>query len=160
VEIAMPEPWYQNGLQFECTRCCACCTGGPGSVLVSDDEIAALAAHEGLSDAEFRASHTRTLRGGDVSLREKRGNDCVFFERGRGCAVYDLRPRQCRTWPFWRSVVSSPESWSEETRDCPGMDRGAHHAVEEIEQLATDDGTRGLRQRREAAAPVAAESAE
>jgi Fe-S-cluster containining protein len=140
----MPDPWFQSGLRFECTRCGACCTGGSGSVLVSDAEIAALAAHRGLSDAEFRASHTRTLRGGDVSLREKRNHDCVFFERGRGCSVYEHRPRQCRTWPFWRSVIARPETWSGAASDCPGINRGAHHEREEIERRSADDGTRGL----------------
>ena len=26
----MSEPWYQDGLQFRCTRCGNCCTGAPG----------------------------------------------------------------------------------------------------------------------------------
>ncbi len=39
-----PAPWYQDGLAFTCTQCGKCCTGDPGFVWVTDEEIAALAA--------------------------------------------------------------------------------------------------------------------
>ncbi len=136
-------PWYRSGLRFACQRCGNCCTGS-GSVRVSDAEIARLAARVGMSDAEFRAAYTRVLRGGDVSLRETRDKDCVFLERGRRCRVYSDRPRQCRSWPFWRSVIHSQERWQEEAVSCPGMDRGRHFSREEIEALAGDDGTSGV----------------
>ncbi len=36
-------PWYQDGLRFTCTMCGKCCTGDPGYVWVTDEELAALA---------------------------------------------------------------------------------------------------------------------
>src|SRR5207248_8895996 len=39
---APPGPWYQDGLAFTCTRCGKCCTGEPGFVWVTDDELAAI----------------------------------------------------------------------------------------------------------------------
>lgn len=129
----MAEPWYREGLRFACTRCGNCCRGA-GTVRVSDAEIAALARRLGLPDAEFRAIYTRRLRGGEVSLRERANRDCVFYEpREPGCRVYADRPRQCRSWPFWASVLHSPERWQEEAADCPGMNRGRLHTAEEIE---------------------------
>jgi Fe-S-cluster containining protein len=135
-------PWYVDGLRFGCTRCGNCCTGS-GTVRVDDDEIRALAGELGLPEHEFRAMYTRSLRGGEVSLREKRTKACVFHEPGTGCTVYAARPRQCRSWPFWRAVVHSPERWAEEAGECPGMNAGPLHAAETIAASASADGTSG-----------------
>jgi Fe-S-cluster containining protein len=136
-------PWYAEGLRFGCTRCGGCCVGA-GTVRVSDEEIAALAVHLGIGNAEFRAGYTRSLRGGEVSLREKPDEACIFYDSGSGCGVYEHRPRQCRSWPFWRAVVHSRERWDEESRDCPGMNQGERRAADDITRTATDDGTSGV----------------
>ena len=145
-------PWYRNGLRFACTQCGQCCGGGPGTIRVNEDEIAALAATLGLDDAAFRERYTRRLRGGDISLIERDNYDCVFYDRKRGCTVYAHRPRQCRTWPFWRSLVHSPETWAEGAENCPGLDFGPLHSSEEIAEMILDDGTSASRRRRRAAA--------
>jgi len=139
------EHWYDSGLRFACTQCGNCCTGGPGTVRVSDVEIAALAERVGLSETEFRSRHTRTLRGGDISLKEKADFDCTFFERGVGCTVYEDRPRQCSTWPFWGSVVFSIEAWDESAETCPGMNRGPLFGSDEITSVSRNDGTSNRR---------------
>jgi Fe-S-cluster containining protein len=113
-------------------------------VRVSDAEIEALARRLSLADAEFRAAYTRELRGGVLALREKQNRDCIFWDARRGCTVYEERPRQCRTWPFWRAVVHSRERWEEEAAGCPGMNRGARVGAEAIQELLRDDGTSGV----------------
>jgi Fe-S-cluster containining protein len=145
-------PWYRNGLRFACTQCGRCCGGGPGTIRANDEEIAALAARLGLDDATFRERYTRRLRSGDISLIEKEDHDCVFYDRRRGCTVYADRPRQCQTWPFWRAIVFSPDTWSEEALHCPGMDLGVLHSHEEIAERLVDDGTSASRRRRKATA--------
>ena len=137
-------PWYRDGLQFGCTRCGNCCAGTSGTVLLTDDEIDALAQHVSLSSDEFREVYTRRLRKGEISLREKKNEECVFFVRDQGCSVYEHRPRQCRTWPFWGGVVENQERWDEEAEDCPGMNRGALHDAAEIANTSRADGTSGL----------------
>ena len=139
------QPWYRQGLRFDCTQCGKCCGGGPGTIRASDDEIAALADRFGLSDAGFRARYTHRLRNGDVSLVEEKNYDCVFFDRKRGCTVYHDRPKQCRTWPFWSSVVFSSETWDDEAAGCPGMNSGPLRNAAEIVRSALDDGTSGGR---------------
>ena len=108
---------------------------------VSDAEIARLAHRLAVEDREFRAMYTRRLRDGDISLRETRDKACVFYDPAGGCRVYSDRPLQCRTWPFWRTVVHTPERWAEEARDCPGMNRGPRHDAEHIAGTAARDGT-------------------
>ena len=127
----MPEPWYQDGLRFRCTRCGHCCTGDPGNVWVNDEEIEALADYLHETPYEVTALYTRRAGRGS-SLREKANGDCVFYDREQGCTVYPIRPRQCRTWPFWESNVSTPEAWKKTCEACPGSDHGELISAEEI----------------------------
>ncbi len=128
------DPWYRDGLRFTCTQCGHCCTGAPGYVWTSDDEIAAIAEHLNLPEPEFRGLHTRVVSRTQVSLREKANGDCIFFERGVGCTIYPVRPAQCRTWPFWDSNLATPETWRRTERGCPGAGEGELIGVEEITQ--------------------------
>jgi Fe-S-cluster containining protein len=68
-----------------------------------------------------------------LSLKEKSNYDCIFWEDG--CGVYAARPLQCRTFPFWASILDSPESWAMAKSGCPGMDRGRLFPDGEIEAL-------------------------
>src|SRR5262249_48805326 len=95
------------------------------------EEIAALAEHLGEKRHEFEAVFTYRKRG-QVSLREKANGDCVLFDRQKGCTVYPVRPRQCRTWPFWESNLKTPEDWARTERICPGSGEGELIPVEEI----------------------------
>ena len=126
------QPWYANGLPFACTGCGNCCTGAPGAVWVSEQEIAKIAAHTGLSMGEVRLGYTRRL-GGRVSLNEFANGDCVFFEgETRRCKIYAARPEQCQTWPFWRSNLESPEAWRDMQQGCPGARQGPLVTLERI----------------------------
>ena len=127
----MSEPWYKDGLRFTCTRCGHCCTGEPGFVWVSEDDLAAIARQRGESLEEVKALYTRPAERGRT-LREKGNGDCVFYDRVRGCTIYEVRPPQCRTWPFWESNVATPEAWENTCEVCPGSGQGELIPVEEI----------------------------
>src|SRR5262249_44490469 len=119
----MKKPWYQDGLQFTCTRCGNCCTGEPGFVWVNDDEMAAIAKFRGEPIEEVCRLYAWPASRGH-SLREKGNGDCVFYDSAKGCTIYAVRPRQCRTWPFWESNVATLEAWRDTQRVCPGAGRG------------------------------------
>lgn len=124
--------WFENGLRFECTGCGDCCTGAPGYVWVNGEEIRALAQVVGLSAEQFEATYVRRI-GVRRSLAEYDNGDCVMFDPQRKkCLAYKARPRQCRTWPFWDSTVSTREDWEETCRDCPGCGTGPLVPAEEI----------------------------
>lgn len=121
-----------EGLRFQCTLCGHCCTGSAGYVAYTDEEAGAIAAHLGLPLAEFLSRYTHgTPHGQSLTERPSEfGLDCVFLDRetvpGKAvCGIYEVRPAQCRTWPFWRSVVSSEHAWRRAGVGCPGIDRGA-----------------------------------
>jgi Fe-S-cluster containining protein len=126
-------PWFADGLRFSCLRCGRCCTGEPGYVFLHGPDVGALAAFLGLGREEFVARHVRRVPGG-ISLLEEPDGRCAFWDEG--CRVYPARPRQCRTYPFWRRVVASPAAWAEEARACPGVGSGALHAADEIAAAA------------------------
>ena len=100
-----------------------------------------MAAAIGVSTAEFRRTWARRLHG-RWSLKEhltEYGWDCVFLDRsssqgGATCRLYDARPGQCRTWPFWPENLVSPETWAAARREtpCPGMDQGRLVSLEQI----------------------------
>ncbi|MBI2809856.1 MAG: YkgJ family cysteine cluster protein [Candidatus Melainabacteria bacterium] len=114
-------PWYKDGLKFKCTGCGKCCTGFPGTVWVSDEEIEALAKTLNISPEEFARKYTRRI-GNRLSLKEHaRTYSCVFLD-GKKCTVYDARPKQCRTFPWWSENLDSPEEWKETASNCEGID--------------------------------------
>jgi uncharacterized protein len=127
----MSEPWYSEGLRFTCTQCGNCCTGAPGYVWLNDAEIAALAEFRGENVTEFLALHTRLAHRGRT-LRERVNGDCVFYDASVGCTVYPVRPRQCRTWPFWESATGTRERWEHTCNICPGSGQGELIPADEI----------------------------
>lgn len=126
-------PWFKDGLRFECTQCGNCCTGSPGYVWVTDDEVLQIAEYLEKPIGEVRLLHTRPARG-KVSLKEYANGDCIYFDpQSRGCRIYPVRPTQCRTWPFWNTNVQSPEQWQATQQSCPGAGQGQFISLEEIE---------------------------
>lgn len=135
---APPTPWFEPGLSFRCTACGNCCTGSPGFVWVSDEEIAAIADFLDTSIGEVRLMHTRPARG-QTSLTEFANGDCTFFDpQTRRCRVYSARPRQCRTWPFWESNVETPDAWTRTCGVCPGAGQGDFVPAERIRALTAE----------------------
>ncbi|MEM8835777.1 MAG: YkgJ family cysteine cluster protein [Planctomycetota bacterium] len=133
-------PWFApDGLRFECTECGACCTGPPGAVRFDEQEADAISERLGITRRQFLDRYTR-VAGRSRSLIELEtfhGFDCVFLDReavpGKAvCAIYDVRPTQCRTFPWWREHTRSPKAWARAARACEGVNRGAFVPVEQI----------------------------
>lgn len=133
--------WFAHGLRFSCTQCGNCCTGPPGAVWFTEAEGKAMAAKLGMSEQDFYRKHARKLDG-RWSLNESRtehGYDCTFLDRdtvpGRAvCSLYQARPGQCRTWPFWPENLHSKRAWlaAKKRTPCPGMDQGRLIPPEQI----------------------------
>lgn len=105
-----------------CETCTGrCCTGESGAIWVRREEIRAIADHLKCSVGTVQREYTRRV-GPRLSLKEKPWGDgefaCIFFDGG--CSIYDVRPEQCRTFPFWpryRNKRHLPELMEE----CPGV---------------------------------------
>jgi Fe-S-cluster containining protein len=136
--------WFGTGLRFECTQCGNCCSGPPGAVWFDEADGAAMARVLDLDEPTFYATFARRVNGRWTLLERQamQGLDCVFLDResapGRAlCRVYDARPPQCRTWPFWPENLRSVRSWTKAKKrtPCPGMDTGPLIPVEKIRIL-------------------------
>jgi Fe-S-cluster containining protein len=151
------DAWYADGLKFTCTQCGNCCTGGPGVVWISNEEIDRLAE---LLDITRDQTIERYCRSVDskYSLKESRNSrgeyDCVFLKEERitrpakagendeqivhtirSCTAYAARPLQCRTWPFWAENLVSEKIWNKSAQRCHGMNRGKVYTPEKIHAL-------------------------
>jgi Fe-S-cluster containining protein len=131
--------FYETGLRFSCTRCSRCCRHTPGYVFLSPRDLRMLGAALGIERDELMRSYCREVPLGvatRVSLKEKPNLDCVFWGND-GCSVYEARPLQCRSFPFWASALSSRAEWEQTAERCPGIGRGQLHSREEIERWVT-----------------------
>ncbi|MCD4657329.1 MAG: YkgJ family cysteine cluster protein [Planctomycetes bacterium] len=129
------EVWYANGLKFKCIfpKCIRCCCGEPGYVWLADGEIENIADFLRLKTKEFSSKYTFKLHG-RVSLNEKKDFDCIFLDREKGCEIYQVRPQQCSSYPFWPEILGSVESWHLESQFCPGINHGEVVSFEEIQR--------------------------
>lgn len=112
-------------LQFKCKGCGYCCRHEPGLVLFSKDDLKAMAAQLSCTMDDFLKTYCQIVYRDNKQLytiKEKKNNDCVFWEQG--CTIYESRPYQCRSYPFWKDICTSEETWKAEKRYCPGIDDG------------------------------------
>ena len=98
-----------------------CCTGESGYIYVTKDEIKAIAEVLNLDINELRVKYL-FKKGYKYSIEDLKYNDsyeCVFYDReSNGCKIYDARPSQCKTFPFWDYYKSRVDELKEE---CPGI---------------------------------------
>ena len=98
---------------------------------VTIEEIDRLAAFRNQTRDEFSRQFVRRVQS-RLSLIERPGGDCIFWDREVGCTVYEARPVQCRTWPFWPENVETEDDWDHVRSVCPGAGRGQLFTVEQI----------------------------
>ncbi len=112
--------WYEKGLRFKCTECGKCCSGFEGFVWLSPQDIEKLSKHFGLTSEDFLKKYTRKI-GNRTSLIEKRNFDCIFY-KDKKCTVYQARPSQCKTFPFWPEHLKKTKDWTKAKKFCEGID--------------------------------------
>lgn len=124
--------FYEDGIKFECTRCGNCCTC-EGYVFIFRKDLDEL---EKVYDRETLEKNYLSTYGEYVVLRDKADKSCIFWDNEiKGCKVYMNRPTQCRTYPFWNTVLKTEKRFTEELSFCPGIGHGRHYTKEEIDNL-------------------------
>lgn len=127
-------PWYVEGLRFECSACGKCCKNhGDGFeyVFSTRAERRRIASHLGLTQRAFEARYTERVLG-SLSFVSK-DHACVFLDERGQCSIYELRPKQCSTFPFWPELLESEGAWQRDVASfCPGVGQGDLHDVNAI----------------------------
>ena len=126
-----------EGLCFTCQQCSLCCRKEPGFVYLSEKDLTNLCHWFNLNSEVFIKKYCRFVPYYDGSevlcLLEKSNYDCIFWDQG--CTVYKARPIQCRTYPFWDSIIDNIEAWNYESNSCPGINVGKCYSAQEIRGL-------------------------
>ncbi|APW66082.1 zinc/iron-chelating domain-containing protein [Poseidonibacter parvus] len=111
---------------FEPSACdtCAgnCCIGESGYIWINAQEINTLATHLNISLEELRSKYLEK-KGYKYSIKEVKSAEdnyaCTFFDlEKRQCSIYEARPIQCRTFPFWDYFKENTQEVYEE---CPAI---------------------------------------
>ena len=110
---------------FDPTACEACggrcCTGEAGHVWVTQEEIMAISNALALDVGTFLKEYLvqTNNRFSLKELRIKGKLECVLLDsQTKRCAVYAVRPEQCKTYPFWDCFRKNEKAAMSE---CPGV---------------------------------------
>lgn len=133
--------WYKEGLLFQCTGCGKCCTGAPGYVWLTQEDIDRLSKHLALSEEAFLKKYCLFSKG-RYSLRDLPPHyDCIFLKNGKACTVYEARPKQCRKFPWWKENLRSKQDWENAAKYCEGINHpdGTIYSQEEIDHFSPNE---------------------
>ncbi|MBD3224708.1 MAG: YkgJ family cysteine cluster protein [Caldithrix sp.] len=123
-----------DNVYFKCLQKCAlCCSNTNGFVFIRSSEAEEIAEYLGM-DKEFFVNHfTRAIDDRRI-LVDGQDDDCLFLE-DYGCSIYEVRPAQCRAYPFWPENLKSIERWEQTKTECPGIGRGQRYTSFEINEI-------------------------
>ena len=110
--------------ESKCASCGGkCCVGKSGYIWIDEQEIANLSEFFGFSKEKFKEIFLFKV-GTKFSIKEKpyeNGFACVFFdEKNKNCGVYEFRPSQCRSFPFWEHFK---DNFDELEQECIAVKR-------------------------------------
>jgi Fe-S-cluster containining protein len=132
-KIPGPKPWWHGGLRFACQGSGKCCVshGSDCYVFVTLEDRRRLAATLNIPTRHFTrrycSKHEELFHLGTDN------KSCVFLD-GRRCSVYEGRPTQCRTWPFWPENMRA-KKWDRVAAFCPGVGKGQVVEAETIRKI-------------------------
>ena len=101
-----------------------CCTGESGYIYVTKNEIKKISELLNLDIKDFTSKYL-FKKGYKYSIKELEYNnsfECVFYDRdANGCKIYEARPSQCISFPFWDYYRFRVDELMQE---CPGIKMG------------------------------------
>ena len=107
--------------QDACTSCPGYCCRWGGYVWITEGEMIKMAGIMKLSLEDFANEYVKAAYG-RFSLQERLRDGeyhCAMFDPfNNRCLVYDARPKQCRTFPYWEKYR---ENYVKLLGLCPGI---------------------------------------
>jgi hypothetical protein len=125
-----------SAMRFQCQPGCIRCCEQKGFVYVTREDIARLAEHLGITRAEFKRRYlcgTAPL----LRFRKQRQKQCPFL-LSDGCSVHEVKPLQCRSFPYWPELLDKASERREAAAFCPGMNRGPLVNIEAAREIANE----------------------
>jgi len=127
--------WWEDGVRFRCQGSGRCCVsrGEYGYVYLTLEDRRRMAKLLKLPTSVFTRRYCQKTDG-IYHLKDGDGPECIFLS-GKRCSVYEARPMQCRTWPFWPEVMNA-KAWAKEVKAfCPGVGKGPLISGDEIRSI-------------------------
>ncbi|WP_419765139.1 MAG: YkgJ family cysteine cluster protein [Arcobacter sp.] len=99
-----------------------CCIGESGYIWIAKSEREELAKHLNIELEDLLHNYLRRV-GYNYSINERKLSEdnyaCIFFDlEKKQCSIYEARPKQCRTFPFWDYFKNRVKEVKEE---CPAI---------------------------------------
>lgn len=106
-----------------CNTCSGnCCIGESGYIWINQKEIELLAEYLNLTTQMliekylFKEAYKYSIK--EVKLKGNNYACCFFNLEEKKCSIYDYRPTQCRTFPFWEYFKNNVD---EVCKECPAI---------------------------------------
>lgn len=151
MKIKMPTfeliPELKDGFSFSCQACGQCCKGfDTGEIFLFKKDVKRIFKHYDLRTShekeEFALTHFKIIedsfkskqKGTKKQLRKRfytlglkiiaHPNDrCIFLNDDDRCSIYPIRPFQCRSYPFWRIVLTDEEEFEAHRKECLALQK-------------------------------------
>ncbi len=118
----MAEWLKKENIRFECQPDCFKCCLKPGAIFFDADDIRRISKFLNCSPTKLKSDYLEN-EDGQWLINVDADNPCPFLNR-QGCSIHAAKPEQCRTYPFWREILSSKKRWVSEAELCPGIGLG------------------------------------
>ncbi len=128
--------YQENELRFHCTGCGRCCRGHPDEhyIELMPGEADLISDYLRLDSEVFKRDYLVSLPDIGEGIRINRQGQCSLLNESNQCSVYQVRPLQCRTYPFWPELMQSSSAWHAEAGRCEGINQGEIVVSGHIEQ--------------------------
>lgn len=116
-----------SSYHFRCRRSGRCCRVPDGFAFVDAGELAGLAEALGLELSEFTRRYLRSVvdpRTAEprLALRDRPDGACSLLDGDNECTAYTARPKGCRDFPLWPSILGDERGLERAMRLCPGIE--------------------------------------
>ena len=130
--MAGREPWFSNGVQFECQPDCGKCCDQPGGVVfLAPHDAERLANHLDMDVQDWLDKDCTRSNNGRYVLRSRPEDDiCIYLNDDKTCSVYEAKPDQCSAFPWWNENMVSNRSWHKTVQLCPGLRQPGANVVQ------------------------------
>ena len=115
---------------FSCQQCGNCCRRPGGFVYLNESETVNIAHYLKMLPSIFKQQYLSQDLGWLV-LSSPKHNPICFLDQKGNCRIYAARPEQCRSYPNWPEIWTTPENILNETAICPGL-KLAYQKAQEI----------------------------
>jgi len=125
-------------MRFACQPGCTKCCSRRGWVYLTESDLLRTAEYLGMTPAAFEAQHVVRYRRVLRLRKPARGDDNCRFLKADGCSIHEVKPTQCRTYPFWPSLLVSKANWTLEGTFCPGIGKGQLVQITTAREIAAE----------------------